>query len=286
MLPRTLTRPRNRSSLAGVTTTLERVGLQTKWPSRPATPLPPRPGPFRLFGELPFLLAIAFVFALISKTLLVQAFFIPSESMVPTLLVKDRVIVNKLVYRFREPRRGEVIVFIAHPDERERSTFDKLRSFFTEGLGVTMPAETDYIKRVIGLPGETIEVTESEVRITTTEGVRLVLDEPYIQLEGRNLSLQDPFVVPEGFVFMMGDNRNNSSDSRSSLGPVPIDRIIGKAFVKVWPVQRIGLIGTPTYGSSVEATADGGDVLGRVIAGPPLALLAVGMIARRRRMAA
>lgn len=269
-----------------MTTTLERLALQTQWPSRPALEPPPRPGPFRLFHEMPVLLAIAFLFALLAKTFLVQAFFIPSESMVPTLLVGDRVIVNKLVYMFREPERGEVIVFVARPDEREKSTFDKIRSFLTEGLGITMPDETDFIKRVIGLPGETIEVTDSEVRITQVDGRRLVLKEPYIRLDGSNLSTQEPLVVPDGHVFVMGDNRNNSSDSRAGLGPVPIDRVIGKAFVKVWPVKRIGAIGTPGYDESIVALGGPAQDLGRIIAGPPLALLAYGAFARRRREAA
>lgn len=274
-----------------MTTTLERTGLQTHWPTRSALGPPPKRNPFRLFGELPVLLFIAFAFALLAKTFFVQAFYIPSESMYPTLIGKpdggDRVIVNKLVYRFREPRRGEVIVFIAHPDPRVRSTFDKIKAFLTEGLGVTTPEETDFIKRVIGLPGDTIEVTSDDLFITPAGGGdRVKLDEPYIELQGQNLSLQEPLIVPDGYVFVMGDNRNNSADSRSSLGPVPIDRILGKAFVKVWPLNRIGLIGTPTYAGSARAKNADADGLGRLVAVPPLVGAALISTAYRRRRAA
>lgn len=272
-----------------MTTTLEHLGLQTRWPTEPALGPPPRRSAFALLNELPVLIVVAFTIALLAKSLMFQAFYIPSESMVPTLLVKDRVVVNKLVYDFRQPRRGEVIVFIAHPDETQKSLFGKIKSFLFEGLGVTTPKDVDFIKRVIGLPGETIEVTRNNVFITPVGGQRFALEEPYTQVTGGvNNALQEPFVVPDGYVFVMGDNRNNSSDSRSSLGPVPIDRIIGKAFVKLWPVKRVGLIGTPTYGPS---RASGDQAAADPAADPSLvpALLAVGFADlgyRRRRNAA
>src|SRR5438105_2238747 len=110
------------------------------------------------FKELPLLILIAFGLALLIKTFLIQAFFIPSESMVPTLQVGDRVLVNKLVYRFHDPRRGDIIVFIEDPGPK-KAFWGRVRSFLTEGLGVTKPKSLDFIKRVIGLPGETIQIT-------------------------------------------------------------------------------------------------------------------------------
>src|SRR5438874_80128 len=106
--------------------------------------------------ELPILIIIAFGLALLIKTFLLQAFYIPSESMVPTLQVGDRVLVNKLVYRIHPPRRGDIIVFIEDPGPK-KAFWGRVRSFLTEGLGVTKPASKDFIKRVIGLPGERLQ---------------------------------------------------------------------------------------------------------------------------------
>jgi signal peptidase I len=196
--------------------------------------------------ELPILILIAFGLALILKTFVVQAFYIPSESMLPTLQVEDRVLVNKLVYRFRDPRRGEIIVFIAEHDREERSFWQRVRSFLTEGLGVTTPAERDFIKRVVGLPGETVEVDEEgNVFVTPVDGERFRLDEPYI--ENADPSSFGPTTVPEDGYFVMGDNRPASSDSRSDLGAVRRTDIIGKAFVRIWPPGRFGFFRTPAY---------------------------------------
>ena len=197
-------------------------------------------------GELPVLLLIAFVLALLLRSFLVQAFFIPSESMVPTLEIGDRVLVNRLAYRFGEPERGEIVVF-ADDAGAERNNANPLvgglRSLVA-GLGLAPPSEQDFIKRVIGLPGETIRIAD---------GVVFIDGEPLEEAptsEGGYLSVRDGSVlprtrIPEGEYFVMGDNRPRSSDSRSLLGTVGREQIIGRAFVLVWPFDRARVLSTP-----------------------------------------
>jgi signal peptidase I len=187
-------------------------------------------GPLGFFRELPGLILVAFVLALLIKTFLVQAFYIPSQSMEPTLLVGDRVLVNKFIYAFREPRRGEIIVFenprLNQPDRNPLSAF---WHWIIEGLGVSTDPEKDFIKRVIGLPGETIDITGGRVFV---DGKRI--EEPYLNTE-RDRGDYGPFHVPEGHLFVMGDNRPNSQDSRSALGFIPRDKVVGRAFILIWP---------------------------------------------------
>jgi signal peptidase I len=161
----------------------------------------------------------ALVVALVVKTFLFQAFYIPSASMEPTLTKGDRVLVNKLSYDLHDVNRGDIIVFELPPDK------------------VGADGIKDLIKRVVGLPGDLIESREGEVFI---DGKRLL--EPYLP-EGTTTD-SPPITkqtVPEGHVFVMGDNRDNSADSRfENRGPIPIDTIIGRAFIQVWPPTSIG----------------------------------------------
>jgi len=223
--------------------------LQQEWPQHAAGE-PPKRHRRGFFTELPFLIVIALGLAVLIKTFLVQAFFIPSESMEPTLhgcqgCRGDRVLVNRLVYRFREPRRGEVVVFSqprTAPDRRSlpRKIFD----FLTEGFGVSQPSERDFIKRIIALPNETIEMKDSVVTITRADGTRFTLEEPYAMRDERPYG---PTKVPDGRYFMMGDNRPSSGDSRFGLGTIPRGRIVGKAFIKIWPPGRMGRIPAVSY---------------------------------------
>jgi signal peptidase I len=194
-----------------------------------------RGGTLRFFRELPGLILIAVALALLIKTLLVQAFFIPSASMVPTLQIGDRVLVNKLVYDFGEPQRFDVIVFEEpHGIEPDRGFFGGFWHWLTEGLGFATAEGQDYIKRVIGLPGEELEYREGHVFIN---GERLQ-EPPGVQPESDALPF-GPVTVEPDQVFVMGDNRANSSDSRGGLGQIPYDKIVGKAFVLLWPPSRV-----------------------------------------------
>jgi signal peptidase I len=205
-------------------------------PPAPGTPAKEKRGVLTALRELPVLLLVAFVLALLIKTFLVQAFYIPSESMTNTLQVGDRVLVNKLVYHFHPPRRGDIIVFEdPHPAATpHRNPASAAWHWLTEGLGVSNNPEKDFIKRVIGLPGDTIEMRKGVVRIN---GVPL--REPYLN-PLRDLRDFGPQKVPPDTLFVMGDNRANSNDSRFLLGPIPMDRVVGKAFVVIWPPSRVG----------------------------------------------
>jgi signal peptidase I len=166
------------------------------------------------------ILAVALVSALLIKTFLLQAFYIPSGSMEPTLQIHDRVLVYKLSYAFGEPTRGDILVFERPPGEPDTEV-------------------KDLIKRVIALPGETIST--DEVGRILIDGK--VLDESGYLPEGTRLSTT---VIPEqeippGHYWVMGDNRAHSKDSRV-FGPIPESLIVGKAFVRVWPLGDVGFL--------------------------------------------
>jgi signal peptidase I len=197
-----------------------------------------RPSPRRFVGSTPFLVLVALGVAILIKTFLVQAFYIPSESMVPTLEVGDRVFVNKLAYDIGDVGRGDVIVF-ENPNPAElpdRSLVDGFLHWLGEGIGFAQPENEDFIKRVIALPGETIEIRDDVVYIDGEP-----LDEPYLTPEAVRFNGDyPPTTIPEDSLFVMGDNRGNSADSRYGLGFVPIGRVVGRAFVVIWPPSSIG----------------------------------------------
>ena len=175
----------------------------------------------------------ALVVALVIKTFLIQAFYIPSGSMEPTLDIGDRVLVNKLSYRAprREPGRPRRL--------RGQRGRRRLRQPVSEAAATA--SETgirDLIKRVVGLPGDTLDVRDNQVLVNDR-----VLDEPYVVdgVSPRRRSFEFPFEVPEGCIFVMGDNRTDSRDSRI-FGPIDEDQIVGRAFVRVWPLSNLGLL--------------------------------------------
>jgi signal peptidase I len=155
----------------------------------------------------------ALLIAVLVKAFLLQAFYIPSPSMVPTLHVNDRVLVNKLSYDLHGVRRGDVIVF----------------------KSPQVVAEKDLIKRVVGLPGDTVETRDGEIFVNGK-----VLSEPYLPKDV-GTGPMEKVTVPPGHYWVMGDNRGNSSDSRV-FGPISESSIIGRAFVRVWPITAFGFL--------------------------------------------
>ena len=248
--------PGSAALAAGVTTSEpEAAPTGSESPATAEAPAPGRRG--RRGGgirEMALLLTIALVLALLIKAFLVQAFYIPSESMEPTLRPGDRVLVNELAYRSEPPRRGDIIVFRSPVETGDSNPVSAFWHWLTAGLGFGSGGRTDYIKRVIGLPGETVEIKNGTVFVTPVRGHQFRLREPYLSAT-KDLESFGPFHVPAGGLFVMGDNRAHSGDSRwtpqnGGLGYIPIDHVIGRAFVSVWPPGRTGWLRGVTYPSS------------------------------------
>lgn len=188
--------------------------------------------------ELPILLGVAVVVALLVRTFVMQSFWIPSGSMEHTLDVEDRVLVNKLVYDFRDPERGEIIVFRA-PEEWRSD-----------------PNEEDFIKRVIGIGGDHVVCCDAQNRITIND--KPIDESSYLFTNPEGVqdapsTNQFDIWVPEGRLWVMGDHRSHSGDSRENFmrfkditrSTIAVDAVIGKAFVTIWPVDRWRWLSVP-----------------------------------------
>jgi signal peptidase I len=195
--------------------------------------------------ELFIIVPIALLLALAIQAFLIKPFRIPSESMVPTLEVSQRVLVDRVTFRFSDPHRGDVVVFKA-PEGAEENRCGSNRPGIAERGGMPCPEPTpdqsdeNFIKRVVGVPGDSLSVREGRVYIN---GKRQ--DEPYVNedtdLNCEICNLPRPITIPPDHFFMMGDNRGESADSRE-WGPVPEDWIVGNAFSTYWPPDRIGIL--------------------------------------------
>jgi signal peptidase I len=186
--------------------------------------------------ELVLLLAVAVCLTLVVRANAAQAFSIPSESMVPQLEVGDRVVVSKTSYRLHDVRRGDIIVFPhpqAQPDTAALPT--RVARDLLETVGLRKPPEDELIKRVVGLPGEVVGAEDGHVVVDGR-----VLVEPYLR-PGTVTGDFGPTVVPHGHVFVLGDNRANSSDSRV-IGTIEVDTIVGRAIARVWPPTRTAFL--------------------------------------------
>ena len=202
-----------------------------------------RSSPARTVVEYAGLAIVAVLLASLIRSFLGLAFYIPSESMVPTLKINDRVVVSRLSYHLHDPRRGDIVVF-QNPDYKAADSpnvVEKVVRSVFEVVGARQPEDKNLIKRVIGLPGETLAIHDNAVWINGKK-----LNEPYLKTfyarggvldwEGQPEYTQK---IPSGRYWMMGDNRDNSHDSRF-FHTIRRSAMVGRAFVRVWPFSRLG----------------------------------------------
>jgi signal peptidase I len=245
--------------------------------------------------ELPILIAISLVLAVVIKTYFVQVFWIPSGSMENTLQINDRVLVNKLVYHFRGIQRGDIVVFNGDgswdpgPVPASGNIFDQFGDGFASMFGFGHPGDI-LIKRVIGVPGDRVACCDAQGRVTVN-GVPLN-ESSYLYPGADPSQIRFNIVVPPGRLWVMGDNRLDSEDSRLHQddpggGTVPESAVIGRAFVIIWPPSHWRILPIPaTFSqpglSALNGTAVGGGPSGglptRLEAGGPAWPLAFGFI--------
>lgn len=200
-----------------------------------------KPSLARTFAEIPVLLIVAAVIAFLVKSLLAQAYYIPSGSMLPQLQIDDRVVVSKLAYKVHDPRRGDIIVFddprpgVDTTKTVERTGVSKLVRKVGEGIGIIQPSTDEFIKRVVGLPGDKVAGHDGHVYIN---GHKLL--EPYLKASVETSDFPEQ-TIATGKLWVMGDNRTGSADSRV-FGQIKIKTIVGRAVVKVWPFSHISFL--------------------------------------------
>ena len=209
-------------------------------PGLPPFAVEEKASPTRALRELPVLLVIAGVIAFLVRTFVAQAFYIPSGSMLPQLQILDRVVVSKVAYHLHEPNRGDIVVFDnpfpkAPGSGKHDNIVRRIGRDVGEAVGVVQPSTDEFIKRVIALPGETVEGHEGHVYINGR-----LLNEPYLKPDVIT-STFSPVTIPHGQLWVMGDNRTNSGDSRV-FGPIRQKKIVGRAVVRVWPIDHMSFL--------------------------------------------
>ncbi len=243
--------------------------------------------------ELPILIVVALAIALVIKTYVVQPFYIPSSSMEDTLMVGDKVLVNKLVYHFRAIHRGDIIVFNGNgswnptppatrpsSDPLVRAYDDTLGALFRSigGLFGTPTDQTDFIKRVIGLPGDHVKCCNAQ-GLVTVNGVPLH-ESSYLYPGAAPSLIRFSITVPPGRLWVMGDNRQVSDDSRMRMfdpghGTVPENMVIGRAFMIVWPPSQWRILPIP---ATFDQAGLDRAVSGAAAAATPYLPLAAGVV--------
>jgi signal peptidase I len=244
--------------------------------------------------ELMVMGVVVVVLALIVKSFAIQAFFIPSGSMQNTLAIGDRVMINKLVYHFRGIARGDIVVFNGDgswdtaPTPGSSSIFSEIAGNLEDIVGANQPSDV-YIKRVIGLPGDHVACCNARGQVTVN-GVALS-ESSYLYPGNAPSTTRFNITVPAGRLWVMGDHRMISYDSRGHMGDpgggtIPESAVMGRAFVIIWPPNRIGFLNIPATFSQPKLAA-------ALSAGAPLELGFVGAVPitilqalTRRRLAA
>jgi signal peptidase I len=217
-----------------------------------------------LLRELPVLVVVALVLALIIKTYAIQAFYIPSSSMENTLDIGDRVLINKLVYDFRGVHRGDIVVFDGNGSwdfnpPASSNIFSRTFSDLEGIVGISHDSDI-YIKRVIGLPGDHVACCDARGRVTVNG---IALNEGSYVYPGEAPSLQRfNITVPAGRLWVMGDHRLVSYDSRGHMGDpgggtIPESGVLGRAFVIIWPPSRWGFLNIPATFEQPKLNASG-----------------------------
>jgi signal peptidase I len=253
--------------------------------------------------EFVVLVAVALVIALVVKTYVVQPFLIPTGSMEDTLLVNDKVLVNKLVGHISQIHRGDIVVFdgAGNWDPPVAATSDPLDRIYRNFLSLfgDDSGQTDYIKRVIGLPGDHVVCCTAQ-GLVTVNGVPLH-ESSYLYPGSQPSTIKFSIVVPPGRIWVMGDNRGDSSDSRlhdcgvigaacvpwDRDGTIPESSVIGRAFLVIWPFSRIRTLSVPSAfsqaglssGHSGAVSSSGAAQLRAAPANPALPLAAGAIVA-------